>query len=226
MQTRQQTGRRKRGASRARGRHAGAAAPWAALLAATLATLALSSAALPEDSSQPIHLNADAAEGDISGRTVLTGSVRMDQGTMRVEADTMIIEHEGDKVIRITAMGDLAHYQQQLEADQALVNADAKTIIYHTVEERVELRGEALLTQNDNEFRGETIVYDIKAGKVDATSDENGGRVQVIWQPPPAEDGESRNPLLPRKADEEPSAAAVFHDDADAGSEPPVDAEP
>ena len=41
------------------------------------------------------------------------------------------------RVVRITAEGDRAHYQQQLKADESMVFADAKTIVYFTQEERV-----------------------------------------------------------------------------------------
>jgi lipopolysaccharide export system protein LptA len=138
--------------------------------------------ALPEDSEQPIHMRADNAEGDLTGTTILTGDVRMDQGTMRVEGDTMTIEQEDDKVVRITTEGDLAHYTQQLHAGDAFVKADAEVIIYHAREEFVEFRGRAFLTQDNNEFRGHVIVYDMKAGKVDATSNEE-DPVRMIWQP-------------------------------------------
>lgn len=137
---------------------------------------------MPEDADQPIHIRADAAELDeATGIATYRGSVQMDQGTMRVTADTLKIELRDQKVVKITAVGDLAHYQQQLKADEGIVNADAETIIYHTQTERVELIGQAYLTQKDNEFRGPLIEYNIRAGKVDANAE--GGRVEMILAP-------------------------------------------
>jgi lipopolysaccharide export system protein LptA len=139
--------------------------------------------ALPEDAEQPIHIHADSAELDENKNVAIYhGSVRMEQGTMRVTADTMTIELKDQLVVRITAEGDRAHYQQQLEVDESMVYADAKTIVYFTQEERVQLAGNAYLTQNKNEFSGDLIKYDIREGKVDAQASGD-GKVQMILQP-------------------------------------------
>lgn len=139
--------------------------------------------ALPEDAEQPIHIRADSAELDENKNLVVYhGSVRMDQGTMRVTADKMTIELKDQLVVRITAEGDRAHYQQQLKPDESMVYADAKTIVYFTQDERVQLTGNAYLTQNKNEFSGDSIKYDIRAGKVDAQATGE-GKVQMTLQP-------------------------------------------
>lgn len=143
---------------------------------------AAAAGALPNDPEQPIHWRADHAEGDMTGRTVLTGGVRMDQGSLLVEADRMVIEYEAEQVVRITAEGDLAHYEQRPRADADLVKADAEKIVYHTAEERVELIGRAWLTHERNEFRGEIIHYDVRGGTIDAEGDGEGS-VEMIWQP-------------------------------------------
>ena len=115
---------------------------------------AAAAGALPNDPEQPIHWRADHAEGDMTGRTVLTGGVRMDQGSLLVEADRMVIEYEAEQVVRITAEGDLAHYEQRPRADADLVKADAEKIVYHTAEERVELIGRAWLTHGAQRVPG------------------------------------------------------------------------
>jgi lipopolysaccharide export system protein LptA len=154
----------------------------AALCAATLVIAAPVGWALPEDADQPINIRADTAELDEGkGLAIYRGSVQLDQGTLRVTADTMTIEMVDQKVVRITAQGNLAHYQQQLNRGDDAVVAKAETIVYHTQAERVELMGQAYLSQNDNEFRGTLIEYDIRAGKVNASATE--GRVEMILAP-------------------------------------------
>ena len=141
--------------------------------------------ALPEDADQPIHLRMDNAEGVMTGQTVLTGAVRMDQGTLRVEAERMIIDREEDQVFRVTAEGtevNRAYYHQQLKPGAELVKAKALRIIYHIADERIELIGKAYLMQEKNEFRGEKINYDIRQGMVVATSHEK-RRVEMILYP-------------------------------------------
>ena len=73
--------------------------------------------ALPEDAEQPIHIHSDSAELDQNKNVAIYhGAVRMEQGTMLVTGDTMTIELQDQLVVRITAEGDRAHYQQQVKA--------------------------------------------------------------------------------------------------------------
>jgi lipopolysaccharide export system protein LptA len=139
--------------------------------------------ALPEDSEQPIHIRADNAEIDNKSKTVVyRGSVQVDQGTLRVNADKMTVEYENQKVVRIVAVGSPARYKQQLDADDEEVNADASTITYYTQDERVDLEGNASLEQQGNTVTGDFIRYDMVDGKIDATATGD-GRVQMELQP-------------------------------------------
>ena len=139
--------------------------------------------ALPGDADQPIHIRANNAEIDQDQQLVIyRGEVQVDQGTLRVNADEMTVEYRDQKVVRITAKGNPAHYQQQIEANEDQVKARSSTIVYHTQEERLDLMGNAFLTQQGNEITGDVIKYDIVAGKVDAQS-ESGGPDRKIVQP-------------------------------------------
>lgn len=139
--------------------------------------------ALPEDADQPIHIRADNAEIDQDQQLVIyRGDVQVDQGTLRVTADEMTVEYQDQKVVRITATGAPAHYRQQLDANKEQVRAHSSTIIYHTQDERLDLLGNAFLTQEGNEITGDQIKYDIVAGKVDAQS-QSQERVRMVLQP-------------------------------------------
>ena len=102
-------------------------------------------------------------------------------------ADEMRVEYPDQKVVKIIATGAPAYYQQQVEGDDENVRARSSTIIYHTQEERLDLMGNAYLSQEGNEITGDLIKYDIVAGKVDAKS-ESGGPVRMILQPAPRTD--------------------------------------
>ena len=139
--------------------------------------------ALPEDSQQPIHIHSDSAELDQNKNlAIYHGSVKMEQGTMTVTGDTMTVVLQDQLVVRIIAEGDRAHYQQQIKPDESMVLADAKKIVYFTQEERVELTGNAYLTQDKHEVTGELIKYDVNEGKVDASANGQ-GKVQMVLQP-------------------------------------------
>ena len=154
----------------------------------SLALLCLTGAsnarALPEDADQPINIRADSVEYDQTGnRIIYRGSVQVDQGTLRVTAEVMTIDLlDGNKVKRITAEDTPARYRQQIEADKEPVRAEALTIIYHTQDERVDLRGAANLEQEGSTLTGDLIVYDIVAGRVDASATEE-APVTMVLQP-------------------------------------------
>lgn len=174
----------------------------AALWGAIGTLLACSAAlALPEDADQPIHIRADNVEYDQNGnRVIYRGSVQVDQGTLRVTAETLTIDlQDGKKVLRITAEDTPAHYQQQMEAGEEPVRAQALTIVYHTQDERVDLMGEANLEQEGSTLTGDLIVYDIVAGRVDATADHE-KPVRMVLQPAATQPATS-------KTEDEPPAA-------------------
>lgn len=173
------------------------------LFVLSLAAGAGSANALPEDADQPIHIRADSAEVDQQAEQVVyRGSVQVNQGTLLVTADEMTIEYEEQKVVRIIATGAPAHYRQQLESDDDLVKADASTIVYHTKDERIDLRGNASLEQQGNTLTGDLIHYDIVAGKVDASANGN-EPVKMVLQPArhtsarPETANPQENPLTP-----------------------------
>ena len=134
--------------------------------------LAMPVHALPGDADQPIHIRADAAEMDqTSERIVYRGAVRVDQGSLRVDAEQITVEYEEQKVVRIVA-----------ENPSGEVVAQATNITYLTRAERLELHGGAFLSQQGNEISGDTIVYDMVAGRVEAVSGE-GSPVRMVLQP-------------------------------------------
>jgi len=162
---------------------------WARCGAFGLILLALSvpsiSWGLSTDADQPIQIEGDDASIDQANETIVyVGSVRIMQGTLRVEGDRMVVKVKGDQVERITTVGSPARYRQQLDGDQGEVVANAESIIYHTTEERIYLNGDATLLQRGNELRGESIRYDIVKGKVDASAGtQSNGRVRMQLDP-------------------------------------------
>ena len=148
------------------------------LLGASIAAQALS-----EDADKPMQISADEVVYEQKVDTVTyRGNVRINQGTLKIIAHQVTAELEDDRVVRLTATGEPAYYSQQLKADQARMQADARTIVYHTQDELVDLKGNAHLTQEGNDFRGELIKYNIRAGRVDASSSKP-ERIRMTLQP-------------------------------------------
>lgn len=143
--------------------------------------------ALPEDADAPIVIRADNGEFDQkTNQAIYHGNVQVDQGTMRVNAQRMIVHRKDKKVTRITFYGDdnePARYKQTLNLEEGEVKARANTITYHTQREVLDLEGRAFLTQQGNEITGNTINYDIVAGKVNAASTPEEGPIHMVIMP-------------------------------------------
>jgi lipopolysaccharide export system protein LptA len=146
--------------------------------------LSAQSPALVTDKDQPIELAADSVEvDDGKGLSLYKGNVDLRQGTVRLWADQVTIEHRGEKPDKIIAVGSPARFFQQTE--DGPIKAHAKHAHYVVNNELLTLTGDAMLIQNRDEIRNDRIIYDrarhqIKAG--DAAKGKQ--RVHITIQPP------------------------------------------
>ena len=142
------------------------------------------SLALDSDRDKDINIRADAAiVDDKAGISIYSGSVKIDQGTLKISADVVKVIMKGSEVMQLIASmkpqsKSLAHFEQKQQKDQKLVSADAKTITYFFQEERLHLVGNAYLKQTRNSFSGELLYYDVAKGIVDVK-----GRVKIVISP-------------------------------------------
>ncbi len=146
--------------------------------------------ALTDDADKPIQIRSDElVYEEKASKATYKGAVTVNQGSLKITAEVVTIEFEDNKVVRLTADGSPAYYSQKLKTNQANMQADARTIVYHTRDEKVDLKGNAHLTQEGNDFRGELIEYDIRAGRVDAASSKP-ERIRMTLQPKRSSDGQ------------------------------------
>ncbi len=159
------------------------------LAVACVLALAGSLYALPEDSAQPIEIEAD--EGllryDPNGTSVLIGNVQIEQGSLRLEAHRVTISSRDKRMHRIVAEGkpeEPVRFRQRLNVDEPFATGHASRADYTVAKERLELTGDAFLSVSGREFAGDVIFWDIKNGLVDARSSAPGG-VKMKWPPEP-----------------------------------------
>ena len=140
--------------------------------------------ALSGDRDQPIHIEADSLDIDeTAGISTYQGNVRYTQGTIVMNADTIIVHSRDGQLYKFEAFGNPAHYQQQLEKDGDL-SAKAKSMEYVSDTEKLVLKDSVHVVKGENEFTGNIVEYNTKDEIVSARKAESGGeRVQVIIQP-------------------------------------------
>lgn len=155
------------------------------MVAATLLCVGTNAVALQSDRSQPITIDADSAERDeLAGTTTYSGKVEMAQGSMRINADEIVIYNTKDKVTKIIAKGKPAAYQQKPSDKAGKVVAKANILEYRIDQETLRLLEGASLQQEGTSLSGTTIEYDVRKSVVKADSNnKDSGRVRMVIPP-------------------------------------------
>lgn len=140
--------------------------------------------ALPEDQQQPIHVTANSAVQE-NNTVTYRGNVIIVQGSVRIEADQVVIYHDKGKLQKAIATGKPAHFQEQPEADGGLITGHAATLIYYNADQRVELLQDAFVDRDKSTVKGDRIEYLLPSKTVRAeTAPANAsGRVEMVLQP-------------------------------------------
>ncbi len=158
------------------------------ILAVLIGSLSPALWALASDKQQPIHISSDKAErNEKKGVTIYEGAVQMDQGTLRIKADKVVIHSINNEIAKIIATGKPAHYQQKPSPEKQLVVAKGDTIEYMIDVEKLHLINNASLRQNDGTtMTGKRIDYNIKESLVKAQSTQTNSkndRIHMVIQP-------------------------------------------
>ena len=153
-----------------------------------LCCASVSAFALQSDRNQSISLLADRATfNDKTGVTTYSGNVEIEQGTMKVYANSIVAQLNKNKQIStITATGSPAKFQQQLDENKGIVRGEAQKIIYNAETGILNLIGNAYLYQNGASIRSNTLKYSMNKGDIEASGGSTGtskGRLQIIIPP-------------------------------------------
>lgn len=146
--------------------------------------------ALPEDRNQPVHISADSA---VQENTTVTykGNVIVTQGTLRLDADQVVVHHTSGKVQKIVATGRPAHFQQQPEPNGGLVKASAATLVYYHGENRFELLQNAQVERTDGtSLKGNRVEYlpGTQTVRAQGSLNNQSGRVEMVLPPEQSDD--------------------------------------
>ncbi|MCE2027148.1 lipopolysaccharide transport periplasmic protein LptA [Sessilibacter corallicola] len=138
--------------------------------------------ALPSDRNQPIEIDAERAErNDKTGVTTFIGNATLTQGTLKISADFIRVKQNPSGVDNIVAEGQPAKFQQQPEANEPLVKAEAEKILYSVAKETVNLSVNAQIDRGDGStINSDSIDYDIRESHSVASGDSG---VKIVIQP-------------------------------------------
>ena len=141
--------------------------------------------ALEKDTSQPISIESNAGSyDDKKGLSIYTGEVVIIQGSMRLEADKVIVYLDNREIQKLVATGTPVKFQQTPEAGKEDVHGHSLTAEYYPETKILIMMQQAVIWQGKNSTASERIEYDrasevLKAGDGKSAS----ARVRVILQP-------------------------------------------
>ena len=120
-----------------------------------------------------------------NSRWTFDGHVRIaaePRGSLR--ADQAVVEFRDNHIMRATATGKPAEFEQPRGDSQQLARGHADEIVYDVYEGTVRLSNDAWLSDGTNEISGPLLVYNIRAQRVQAaTQPGSDQRVHITIQP-------------------------------------------
>jgi lipopolysaccharide export system protein LptA len=146
------------------------------------AVLPFDAPAKTSDRSQPMDVEADRTDvgiGDDSD-AILTGNVKITQGTLEVEAARATIQRKAGEISEVVLTGAPATLKQINDNGEPM-HARASQIVYTLSSDIVVLTGSVVVDQPRGTLRGERIKYDLKSGRLDGGGD--GTRVKMRIMP-------------------------------------------
>ncbi len=157
--------------------------------ASLLLALHASALALPADPQQPIQIEAEKMTLDQQNAiSTYSGKVTMAQGSILIEADTLIVHLNNSRLDRLEAFGSTsgqASFRQQL-ANGGETRARAGQIEYRAGESRLILKQQAQLQQGGNHIQSERIDYNTASNSLIAGQNRESSRrerVRIVIEP-------------------------------------------
>lgn len=152
-------------------------------LAALLLLPALSAQARTSDRNQPMDVGADHSDCSVASDTgpcVLTGNVKITQGTLVINSSKADIKRTDGEISYVVLTGSQVTLKQELD-DGKPFNGRANKVDYDMPKDTVILTGNAFVDNAGDTITSERIVYNMKTGQVE--SGGTGGRVNMRLQP-------------------------------------------
>jgi len=154
------------------------------------ALLAAPAHAEKADRDKPVNLEADTVTlDDIRKVSVYQGNVVLSQGTLMLRADRIQVTQNASGLDKLSATGRPAAFRQKLDGRDEFIEGFADRIEYDSVNNQLEMIGQAQLRRGDDELRGAQISYNANTefykvvGQPDAKTPA--GRVRAVIRPKP-----------------------------------------
>jgi lipopolysaccharide export system protein LptA len=146
------------------------------------------------DRDKPIHLESDRVQiDDVKQTSVFEGKVELTQGTIRIQAEKIVLTQDKQGFKHCTATGKLASFRQKHEGTDEYMEGYGERIEYDTRAETVDFFIQARVKRDQDDVQGDHIAYSTRtevfqvSGDPANSNDPNKGRVHAVIQPKSSE---------------------------------------
>jgi len=116
------------------------------------------------DRDQPIELEADTVSvNDAKKISVYTGNVILNQGTLQIKADKMIVREDQDGFQHSTCTGNPTTFKQKRTGKDEWMQGSGQRIEYNARMDKVQLYTNAWVKRGEDIVTGDYISYDANA---------------------------------------------------------------
>jgi lipopolysaccharide export system protein LptA len=133
------------------------------------------------DRQQPMDVDADNTEGDLSdnGDSVLTGNVQLVQGTMRTTADRAVITRRNGEITQIVLTGAPVSMKQVADNGDP-IDAVASKVVYQPDSDIMLLTGNVVIKQPRGSLNGETVKYNMTTNRINAGDGKSRVKMRIL----------------------------------------------
>jgi lipopolysaccharide export system protein LptA len=150
------------------------------------------------DRDKPIHLESDRVfVDDVKQTSVFEGMVELTQGTIRIQAEKIVLTQDKQGYKHCTATGKLANFRQKHEGTDEYMEGYGERIEYDTRAEIVDFYVQARVKREQDDVQGDHISYSTRtevfqvSGDPNNSNDPNKGRAHAVIQPKSSEPANS-----------------------------------
>jgi len=162
-----------------------------ALPAFALALAAAAASAEQADSTKPTQIEANKMQADDVRRlTIFEGNVVVTRGTLKIDADRIVVHQDAEGFQHTTATGKPVRFRQKLDpkppaTEGGWMEGEAQRIEIDDKSGKIELYDAARVNRAGDEVAGNYILVDQKADFFSVTPGKGDGRVRATLQPKP-----------------------------------------
>ncbi len=157
----------------------------AALILNMLLFYSAASSALEGDSDQPITIDSNSATYDDKlGTSIYEGNVVAIQGSMRMDADKLVVYIVAGAIDKLVATGNPVKFKQLPEVGKEEIKGRSLIAEYYPEKTLLVLIKQAVVWQGANQSTSELILYDSKNAVIKAGENASDAkRVHATFQP-------------------------------------------